>query len=117
MSLHFANSSAYANVAELWKHVVTRHNYDKDEEHFRPTTEMYDIFNSNDWKKEHPITIVVFNRVFLPPNKLLEHYVSRYQPSHYGPFLIHVAESSMHCVTADSLYTTNFLVWTDTSLE
>ena len=39
-SLHFTNSPAYANIAELWKHVVTRHNYEKDEEHFRPTTEI-----------------------------------------------------------------------------
>ena len=77
-----------------------RHNYDKDEEHFRPTTEMFDIFDSNDWKKEYPITIVVFNRVFLPPKRLPEHYVTNgtscYQPSHYGPFLIHVAERSMY---------------------
>ena len=92
-----------------------------NEENKNLLTTYYDSFDFNDWKKEQPATVVVFNRVFLPPRRLPEHYVtnsrSRYQHSHHGPFLIHVAESTMHCVTADSLYTTNFLVWISTSFR
>ena len=50
-SLHFTNSSVYSNtMTELWKHVVTHHNYDEDAERFYPTTELFDILDSNDWK-------------------------------------------------------------------
>ena len=47
-NLHFANSSAYVNLAELWKHVVMSQNYGEDAECFRPTTEMFNIFDSKD---------------------------------------------------------------------
>ena len=35
-SLMFSNSSAYANVEELWKYVVARHSHNEDAQRFTP---------------------------------------------------------------------------------